>query len=252
VGWLGKIFNKKVTSVEKLPDFSELAVDLHSHLIPGIDDGVKTVDEAVELIEQLVQLGFKKIITTPHVVTDGYNNSNETILRGRDEVRQALLKKNISVPFEASAEYYIDETLLSKIKAKSLLPLFKNYVLVELSYVHPPLSLTTFIYELKVAGYQVILAHPERYPFYYRNDMSAYEEVRDLGIFFQVNIGSLCGIYGKAAKQAAEKLIDAQMIDFAATDIHNAKLIPTLYQALELPYVRKMVQHELLLNKQLL
>lgn len=251
MSWLKNFLgNKKV--VEKLHDLSALSVDFHSHLIPGIDDGVKTIEEAVEVIEQLIQLGFKKIITTPHVVTDGYNNSNETILRGRDMVREALLQKNIAIPFEASAEYYIDETLLPKIKAKSLLPLFKNYVLVELSYVHPPLSLTTYIYELKTSGYQVILAHPERYPFYYRKDISAFEEIHDLGIYFQLNLGSLCGVYGKSAKQAAEMLVDADLIDFVATDIHNTKLIPTFHKALELPYVRKIVEHEFLLNKQLL
>lgn len=251
MGWLKNIFGKK-QAVEKLHDLSLLAVDFHSHLIPAIDDGVKTTEEAVAVIEQLIHLGFKKIITTPHVVTDGYNNANETILRGRDMVREALVQKNISIPFEASAEYYIDETLLPKIKAKSLLPLFKNYVLVELSYVHPPLSLTTFIYELKTSGYQVILAHPERYPFYYRKDLSAFEEVRDLGVYFQMNLGSLCGVYGKGARQAAEMLVDADMIDFVATDIHNMKLIPTFHKALELPYVRKIVEHEYLLNKQLL
>ncbi|MFN8292929.1 MAG: CpsB/CapC family capsule biosynthesis tyrosine phosphatase [Chitinophagales bacterium] len=251
MGWLQNFFGKK-EEIVKLHDLGALEVDLHSHLIPGIDDGVKTVDEAVAVIEQLIQLGFKKIITTPHVVTDGYNNSNDTILRGCDEVREALLKKNISIPFSASAEYYVDETLLPKIKAKSLLPLFKDYVLIELSYVHPPLSLTGYIYDLRTAGYNVILAHPERYPFYYRKDISAFEEVRDLGVFFQVNLGSLCGVYGRGAQQAAEMLIDADMIDFVATDIHNMKLIPVFHKALELPYVRKIIEYDFLKNKQLL
>lgn len=251
MGWLSKILGKKEVSVS-LEDYSSLAVDFHSHLIPGIDDGVKTVEESVQVVESLIQLGFKKIITTPHVVTDGYNNSNETILQGRDLVREALAKKNISISFDASAEYYVDETLLPKIKAKSLLPLFKNYVLIELSYVQPPLSVISYIYELKTHGYNVILAHPERYPFYYRKDVSAYEEIRDLGVFFQMNLGSLCGVYGKGAQQAAEMLVDAEMIDFVATDIHNMKLIPAFTKALELPYVCKIVEHENLLNKQLL
>lgn len=252
VAWLQNLFGKKQEAAACLHDFSALAVDFHSHLIPGIDDGVKTIEESVLVIEALMQLGFKKIITTPHVVSDGYNNTNETILKGRDTVRNALSKKNISIPFEASAEYYIDETLLPKIKQKSLLPLFKNYVLVELSYVQPPLSVTTFIYELKTHGYEVILAHPERYPFYYRKDVSAYEEVRDMGVFFQLNLGSLSGVYGKSAQHAAEMLIDAGMIDFVATDIHNIKLISVFQKALSLPYVRKIVEHENILNKQLL
>jgi len=251
MGWLTSLFGTK-EKLLPLESYGRLMVDFHSHLIPGIDDGVKTLDESVTVVKALIELGFAKIITTPHVMTDGYNNTNEILLAGRDEVRKALAMAGIEIPFEVSAEYYIDETLLPKVKSKSLLTLKDNYVLVELSYVAAPMSLTTYIFELKAAGYKVILAHPERYPFYYRKSVEAYEEVRELGIYFQMNLGSLAGVYGKGAQQAAEMLIDANMIDFVATDIHNMKLIPNFKNALELPYVRKIIEYEYLLNRQLL
>ncbi|MCS6819658.1 MAG: CpsB/CapC family capsule biosynthesis tyrosine phosphatase [Chitinophagales bacterium] len=246
-----KIFSKKETNIP-LEDFSCVAVDFHAHLIPGIDDGVKTLEESVALIIQMQELGFKKIIATPHVVTDGYNNTNETILKGRDQVIRALNAKKINISFDAAAEYYVDETLLPKIKAKSLLPVFKNYVLIELSYVQPPLNITVYIYELKSAGYQVILAHPERYAFYYRKDLSAYEELKNQDIYFQLNISSFTGMYGKTVKQVAEMLVDGGMADFLSTDIHNNKLIPVLRDALKLPYVRKAATSEYLMNTKFL
>ncbi len=251
MSWLSSFFKKK-QQLPPLESFKPLLLDFHSHLIPGIDDGVKTVDEAVEVVKALMELGFGKIITTPHVMTDGYNNSNEIILKGRDDVRNALKQSGINVEFEAAAEYYIDETLLPKIKNKSLLTLKDKFVLVELSYVAAPLNLTTYFFELNAAGYKVILAHPERYPFYYRKDISAFEEVREKGVYFQMNLGSLAGVYGEGAKKAAEMLVDAEMIDFVATDIHNMKLIPRFQNALQLPYVRKIVENEHLLNSYLM
>lgn len=235
-----------------LTDYSKLAVDLHSHLIPGIDDGAKTMDDSIFLLQRMEQLGFQKIITTPHVMADGYMNSTETILTGRDRVRRAMKENNIHLVFEASAEYNIDEGMYDKIDRKDLLPLGKNYVLVEMPFLAKPNIMGDVIYKLQIAGYNVVLAHPERYGYFYENDFRTYKSLKDKNVFFQINIASLTGTYGKGAKFTAEKMIDDKMVDFVGTDLHGARHLEFLEEALKHRYLEKIVTYERLLNKTLL
>ncbi len=158
------IFGNNGDETPLLKDYSEMVVDMHSHLIPGIDDGVKTIDESIFLLRKLVDFGFKKVITTPHVMADGYTNSTETILHGRDVVRKAIADNMIPIEFEASAEYNIDESLYEKIEKKDLLAFGKNYVLVEMPFLAKPSIMGDIMYKLQIAGYNLILAHPERIP----------------------------------------------------------------------------------------
>lgn len=211
-----------------LSDFGAVGADMHSHLIPGIDDGVKTVEESVQCIRRYAALGYKKIITTPHIVPGGYNNSPATILPGRDKVREALLKAGIDIPFEAAAEYYVDELLQDKINKKELLTFGNNHVLIEYSYYAKPRNAAEIIFELKSKGYQVILAHPERYPFYYDEQCEQYEEIRDRGVFLQLNMASLVGKYGKGAQTMGYKLIEKGLVDFIGSDLHNERLFGPL------------------------
>lgn len=223
-------------------DFSWLNTDMHSHLIPGIDDGVKTLDESIAIIEQLAALGYKKIITSPHVMLDGYRNSPETILKGRDEVRNELQRKNINIAFDATAEYYLDEGIFQKIKNKELITFGQNHVLVELSYYIKPMNMTKLFFELRSAGYQVILAHPERYPFFYQSSLEEYKELRDSSILFQLNLGSLIGLYGRNAQSYAERLVDNNMVEFLGTDIHNMRHTDIIKSVFQSPFIGKLAQ----------
>jgi protein-tyrosine phosphatase len=230
-------------------DLSGLGVDLHSHLIPGIDDGAKTMEDSIMLIKGLRQLGFKKIITSPHIMSGGYNNTPEIILSGRDKVREEIKAQGIDVDFDAWAEYYLDETIMPKIEARNLLTMGDNYVLVELSYLMKSFSTTSYFYSLITNGYKVVLAHPERYPYYHSDDLDEYKMLKDHGVFFQVNIASLTGTYGQGARNIAEKLIDNNMVDFIATDLHNTRHLGYINASVKLPYMEKIINYDKLMNK---
>lgn len=174
-------------------------------------------------------------------MTDGYPNTPERILSGRDQVREALMQQQIPVEFDAWAEYYLDETIKKKIDERSLLTMKGNYVLVELSYLIKSFSATSYFYDLRSACYNVVLAHPERYPYYYEESLEQYREIKDQGVLFQLNIASLTGIYGKGARNMAEKMIDAGMIDFISTDLHNERHMGYIRDSLKLPYLEKII-----------
>lgn len=253
MGIFSNLFGKKKEEVSNLADLSGLAVDLHSHLIPGIDDGAKTMEDSIAMIRGLKELGFKKIITSPHIMSGGYNNNPEVILNGRDAVRAALKEQNIDIEFDAWAEYYLDETLLDKIARKELLTAgSKNYVLVELSYLIKSNNVATYFFALTTRGYKIILAHPERYPYYHTKSMSDYHDIKDQGVYFQLNIASLTGVYGPAAQEMAHRLIDENMIDFVGTDLHNERHLGYIRDAIKYPYLEKIINYPGLKNKELL
>ena len=251
MGFLSNIFKKKELP-SNLTDLSSLGIDLHSHLIPGIDDGARTMEDAIHLIRGLRELGFKKIITSPHIMSGGYNNTPEIILSGRDQVREEIRKNNIDVEFDAWAEYYLDETIMPKIEKGNLLTMGDKYILVELSYLMRSHSATTYFYKLISNGYKVILAHPERYPYYHGNNLEEYSILKDHGVYFQLNIASLTGTYGQAARATAEGLIDANMIDFVATDLHNDRHLSYIRDSVKLQYLEKVINYPKLMNKVLL
>jgi protein-tyrosine phosphatase len=244
MSFFSKLFSGKPKE-STIKDFSWLKTDMHSHLIPGIDDGVKTIDESIAIIEQLAEIGYSKIITSPHVMLDGYVNTPEIILKGRDEIRNELSKRNINIHFDATAEYYLDEGIFQKIRNKELITFGDNHVLVELSYYIKPMNMTKLFFELRSAGYKVILAHPERYPFFYQSSLEDYKELRDSGILFQINLGSLIGLYGKNAQSYAERLIDNNMIEFAGTDIHNMRHTQIIKSVFQSPYFDKLAESNL-------
>ena len=251
MGFISNLFKKKEVP-SSLADLSGLYIDLHSHLIPGIDDGAKTIEDSIALIRGLRNLGFKKIITSPHIMSGGYNNTPEIILKGRDIVREAIRENNIDVEFDAWAEYYLDETIMPKIEKKELLTMGDKYVLVELSYLIKSHNATSYFYSMITNGYKVVLAHPERYPYYHGDSFGEYHNLKDQGVFFQLNIASLTGTYGQSARQTAERMIDENMIDFVATDLHNERHLNYIRDAVKLPYLEKIINYPKLMNKVLI
>ncbi len=210
---------KKVPLSEVTPDNY---VDIHSHLIPGIDDGVKTIYQSAYILEQFEKLGVKKVITTPHIMQQVWPNTSEVIRDYHKKLQNVLPALGISkIELQASAEYMMDDLFYDRLKKGDILPLHQNYLLVEMSTFSPPINLSEILFEIKVAGYIPILAHPERYPFYYQNDLKKYDELKESGFLFQLNLLSLSGYYGDQVKTIANKLIDQNYIDFTGTDIHN-------------------------------
>lgn len=203
------------------PDLSFIGVDMHSHLLPGLDDGLQTTDDTVAFIKELNQMGYEKFICTPHILSDVHPNSPQTILPRLEEVRNALAEQNVKVKIEAAAEYMIDHEFEQIIKrGDPLLTFSKKYILVEMSYLAPSPNFDQVIFDLRLLGLQPIVAHPERYN-YYHHQFSQYKKMKDMGCWLQVNMLSLSGYYGKHIKKVAEQLIKEGMIDLIGTDMHH-------------------------------
>lgn len=241
----------KSTKTDKPTDLSVLKCDLHSHLIPGIDDGTKTMEESIALIRLFYELGYKKIITTPHVLSDGYPNTPEIILNELEKLKVALDNENIPIEVEAAAEYYIDYDFSKKIKQEKLLTFGKNYLLFEISYINPPDNFEHIIFQLQTSGYKPVLAHPERYPFWLQN-VEKLEKLKEKGVLFQLNINSLTGYYSHESRQAAEQLIERNMVDFLGSDCHHFRHIHLIKtQAVFCRSLRKLIESGKLLNNTL-
>ena len=231
-------FRKKVPS--GCTSFETLHTDMHSHLIPGIDDGVKDTETALSLIKRMNALGFKKLIITPHVMSDIYKNDRQTIHDGLKKLKQAVIRAGIDITLEAAAEYQADDGLLGLLENGELISFGDKYLMVELPYFSAPENLNTIFFELQLAGYKVILAHPERYV-YWHQQFSKFEELKNRGIFFQLNTISLSGYYSYPTKKMANKLIDAEMIDFLGSDLHNHQSLKLLEDAMQEASLEKLM-----------
>lgn len=243
-------FKKKNILLDTPVDLSILGSDIHSHFIPGIDDGSKTIEESVELITEMYNLGYKKVITSPHIMGDFYKNTPEIILAGLENVRAALKKANIPIAVEAAAEYYLDFDLERKLDAGELLTFGGKNLLFELSYMNAPENLMHFIFKVQTMGYKPILAHPERYNFWH-NDFAKYEDLVEKGVKLQLNINSLTGYYSLSTKKIAEQLIDKKMISYLGTDCHHMGHINLIKNVVREPYLQKLIDSGTLLNNTL-
>jgi tyrosine-protein phosphatase YwqE len=230
-------FFKQKSQVRLAP----LETDIHSHLLPHLDDGVKSLEESGQLIRQFIDLGYKKIITTPHVMNDFYRNEPNDISE-----KLALLRQYLKD--EAAAEYYLDESLIERInKGEKLLTFGSNYLLFETNFLTEPFQLKEFIFSVTTLGYKPVLAHPERYQ-YLVNTFEKVEDLKNRGVLFQINIPSIIGAYSKPIQNLAIQLIEKGWVDFLGSDCHNqiqmnilkeAFRNKNLKRALELPLLNR-------------
>jgi tyrosine-protein phosphatase YwqE len=245
-------FFKKNTRQEIPSDLSVLGCDIHSHFIPGIDDGAKTIEDSVQMIAEMHALGYKKVITTPHIMGDFYRNTPENITEGLEKVRIALKEANIPIAVEAAAEYYLDYDLERKLDEGILLTFGKsNNLLFEISYLNAPENLFHFVFRLQTMGYQPILAHPERYNFWH-SKFHKYETLIDKGVKLQLNINSLTGYYSLATKKIAEQLIDKDMISYLGSDCHHMGHINLMKNVVYENHLKKLIDSGKLLNNTLM
>ncbi len=207
------LFKSKPTLKELIPNGF---VDIHSHILPGIDDGAKNVDESIKLISSMNKIGFKKIIGTPHTITGLYDNTNKSISDSYNKLKSF----DIEVEINYSSEYMIEPYLFEKIEEKTIIPLKENYVLIEMSYIDKPTFLYDIIFGFKINGYIPVLAHPERYGFLF-SDFQNFLKLKRRGCKFQINLLSLTGYYGKKVTSVCQKLINKNLVDFVGSDIHN-------------------------------
>ena len=214
------IFNKpKKSLADLIPDGY---VDIHSHLLPGIDDGSKDDNNTISLINTLKGYGFSQFITTPHVLPGVWNNTREGIIAKETSTKTMLVNNGIDNPFKAAAEYLMDDIFLKLLKTQPLLTIKDNYVLVEMSYLNAPIQLYDILYELQLQGYKPILAHPERYLFFHFK-YEEYKKLKKVGCLFQINLLSTTGYYGKPVLDICRKLLDDGMVDFTGSDTHHER-----------------------------
>ena len=215
-----RLFNKK-RPAPLYSGFSWLAQDIHSHILPGIDDGSPNVETSLALLQNLIDAGINKFICTPHIIGDMYRNTPETIGNALNTLKDACHRNGIRVHLSAAAEYMLDDHFMELIRAKEpLLTLDKNYILTELSYSASPNNLEQITFEIHTNNYQPLMAHPERYHYFHKN-YNAYQRLKDLGFLLQVNLLSLTGHYGKNVARAAKYILENELADFVGTDLHH-------------------------------
>jgi len=243
---LFNIISKKKNFKEPV-DLSVLKVDVHSHILPGIDDGSPDIESSIKIIEGLKNFGFQKVIMTPHIMSDLYVNTPETIKNAYQELQNAIKDKNIDIEIDYAAEYLLDGGLLEHAKTHGLIPVSDNYVLIELPYFSKPPKIFEVIFEIESMGYKIILAHPERYIMWH-NDFSKFEELKKRNVFFQLNIMTFADIYPYPTRKIAEKLIKNDMVEFLGTDVHNTLQYKIIKQALYDKHLYNLINSGKILN----
>ncbi len=219
--------------------FLPITTDIHSHILPGIDDGSPDLDTSILLIEGLMKLGVQKSVATPHIISDMYRNTAETINAALALLKKELVNRKISFEVSAAAEYMMDAYFFELLQNKTkLLTISENIVLTEFSYATMPHSPEKMSFAIITEGYTPILAHPERYPYYY-NNYQMFHHLKELGFLLQLNLLSLTGYYGKEAVKAANYMLKNDLVSYVATDMHHERHLEGLQQAVQKDIFRK-------------
>lgn len=232
-------------------DFSLLKADMHSHLLPGIDDGAADMATSLELIKGMAGLGYKKLITTPHIMWDMYQNTREIILEKQEALQKAVDGEGIDITIHAAAEYFLDEHVDGLLKSNEpLLTISDKMVLSEFSLAFPSHSLKDILFQMQMQGYQPVIAHPERYIYLERNK-EFYDELKETGCLFQLNILALTNYYGKAANELAQYLLKKGYYDLVGTDLHGFRHLEALHNPVLGDHLKKLMDTGKILNPQL-
>lgn len=226
INFLNKLFLSRSL---KHQNFSVLKTDMHSHILPGIDDGAPDLETSINLIKELKKLGYKKLIATPHIMSDIHPNTPEIIKEKLEIVKNEVRNQEIDIEIEAAAEYLLDENFETILDNKNWLLFGDKYILVELSFIAPPRNLESYIFRLRTHGLTPVLAHPERY-LYFVEEYYRYGRLKEMGCKFQINLLSLTGYYGREVKSNALKLLRKNWVEFLGSDCHSMKHVEYLTQ----------------------
>ena len=243
-----KIFSKPKPAK---PVLEALKTDIHSHLLPGIDDGSPNLSTSLELIKGMKELGYSKLITTPHIMWDMYQNTRDGILAMLDEMREVLVEEKIDIELDAAAEYYLDDYVMGLLKKKEKLLTFgDNMVLAEFSMASPPIDLKEILFEMRMQDYQPVIAHPERY-IYLEYNKEFYDELKDAGYLFQLNLLSFAGAYGRSVKDLANYIAGKGYYDLIGTDLHNQRHLRALEDPAIASHLEKLLETGNIRNMQI-
>jgi protein-tyrosine phosphatase len=246
IKFIQSLFGKEEVQVDSL---RTIGVDMHSHILPGIDDGAETVEQSLELVRSMKEMGYRKLIMTPHIMSDFYRNTPEIIRERLQVLQEAVTAEGIDIELACAAEHYLDEALLQKLEDnEELLTFGDKYLLFETSFLNEPLNLREAIFRMQSLGYKPVLAHPERYTYFY-GKFDDLVRLREQGVLLQPNLNSLTGYYSPGAKMIIEKLIDAGLVDFLGSDAHSLKHVANLQKVLCSKYLVKALELPLLNNQ---
>ena len=221
--------------------FAGIGVDMHAHVLPGLDDGADTMEKALAMVAELIRLGYRKLILTPHIMGDFYKNTPHNIHQQLALLQQAVQLRGWPIALACAAEYYLDEWFLDKVQASEpLLTFGAQYVLFETSYINEALNFKEAVFALQSAGYIPVLAHPERYTYLYGR-FEELRKIRETGVLLQLNLNSLTGYYSQRARRVAEKLVDEKLVDFVGTDAHHTRHLQALTKTAATPYFKKVL-----------
>ncbi len=229
-----------------------LKTDMHSHILPGVDDGSPDVATSLQLMRGLADMGYDTLIATPHIMADIHRNDKHTIQHAYEQLKQAAETDPTLPKVRFAAEFMMDEGFGHLVKQDALIPLAGDqYLLVETPYLHRPLNLESYIFNLRAIGYTPVLAHPERYHYLF-DKPEEYERLKELGCLFQVNLLSLMGYYGKSEKYAAEWLLEEGLVDLLGTDLHHERHLKRLLNFTVDQKLVKVLENGSFLNRQLI
>lgn len=227
----------------KFSNYFPITTDIHSHILPGIDDGSPNLETSIMLIKGLKKLGINRSIATPHIISDLFRNNPNSIHGALSLLRAELQRQSIDFELDAAAEYMLDPYFFELLQNRQpLLTVYDNFILTEFSYVSPPDELSKMSFEIISAGYIPILAHPERYSFFNRN-FRMYNHLVDLGFLLQVNLLSLTGYYGKDCMKSAQYILENNLASFVATDLHHEKHLEMLTDKKNRILFHEMLSH---------
>lgn len=227
-------------------------LDMHSHILPGIDDGAPDIETSLVLVRGLYDLGIRTCIATPHIIGDLYRNSDETIEPALAALQQACKAAGLPMQVSAAAEYMLDDYFMELLQhPQKLRTLHKNILLTELPYISHPVNLPEMLFHIITGGYQPVLAHPERY-LYFHHDFEQYKWLKDQGFILQVNFLSLTGYYGKQVARAAKYILDKGLAGLVGTDLHHGRHLGALQSAENLLLFKKYVKGAVLMNNELI
>lgn len=219
------LFRKKGADVPSVLPFQ---TDIHSHILPGIDDGSPDIYTSLELVKGIRALGIRKTVATPHIIGDMFRNTPETIGVALAALKAACEKEAVDIEISAAAEYMLDDYFLMLLNSDApLLAIDQNIILTEQSFASPTGNLHEISFEIMKKGYKAIMAHPERYH-YYHNNYEQYTRLKDMGFLLQINVLSLVGYYGKPAAKAAKYIFDNDLADLVGTDMHHYRHLAAL------------------------
>lgn len=241
------IFGKRDRRLKERIDLSVLHTDVHSHLIPGVDDGSPNMAASIELLREFEKLGYKKIITTPHIKAEIFPNDVNELEQACEQLRQQARLNGIQIEIEVGAEHLVDEEFHQRLKHNMLKTFAGKHLLIELPFVGAPMGLNEYIFELQLEGYDLILAHPERYMFW-EDDFGQFVKLKDLGVLFQLNIMSFGGYFGKSVRNLAKRLAENNMVELLGSDAHSMKHFAAIEESLFEPALDKLIKSDRLIN----